>query len=306
MAVKTTKKRATTKRAKKPPISTQKVPNIRQLLWQTWLLLKARPKLFIGLLVIYIAIVLLFVGSSSQGDYLTLKDNLGKVFSGNIGALSQVGPLFFATISGAYGQSMTELQQFTLNLITLLFWLVFIAAARHTVAEQKVRVRDVLYTAPTPLIPSLLVLLFLCIQLIPGAVGALIFTIASSGGYLTNWFEFALFALIAFALVVGSLYWAVTSIIGLAIVALPNMYPRKALQTAKQLVRGRRLSILLRLLGLVGAVALLWVIVLLPFIILDIWLPLASVITILIQLLTQISLLLVALYIYHLYRSLLK
>ncbi|HEX4662593.1 MAG TPA: hypothetical protein VH144_03170 [Candidatus Saccharimonadales bacterium] len=293
--------RKSTQAAEVKPVTTA-----RRLLLQTWQVIASHPKLFIGLFIAYVITTWLLVGTGAQGDYLSLKGSLGKAFGGDIGALSQSGPLFFSTISGAFGQTLTDVQQFSLNLVTILFWLVFIAATRHTIAEKKVRIRDVLYTAPAPLLPFVLILIFICLQLIPGALGAFLFTLASSGGFITNGLEMIIFIILAFIPIMLSLYWVVSSLIALVIVALPNMYPRAALVSAKQLVRGRRLTVLLRLLGLILWIVLLWIIVLLPFIVIDIWVNIGGIISILIQLLTQATLLLSAVYIYRLYRSLLK
>lgn len=68
-----------------------------------------------------------------------------------------------------------------------------------------------------------------------------------------------------------SVYWLVGSFMALVIVTLPGMYPLQALKTAGDLVVGRRIRILLRLLWLVFTLALLWLVTMVPLILFDAW-----------------------------------
>jgi hypothetical protein len=73
-------------------------------------------------------------------------------------------------------------------------------------------------------------------------------------------------------LVVLSLYWMSSTFIALVVVTLPGMYPWQAIKTAGDLVIGRRLRILWRLLWLGFTIALSWVVVMVPVILFDAWL----------------------------------
>lgn len=107
-----------------------------------------------------------------------------------------------------------------------------------------------------------------------------------------------------------SLYWITSTFFALIIVTLPGMYPFRAIRAAGDLVIGRRLRILLRFLWMALGVAVIWIIVMLPIILIDTWIksiwsaidwiptiPLALLI------LSSLTIIWVAGYVYLLYRK---
>ena len=118
------------------------------------------------------------------------------------------------------------------------------------------------------------------------------------------------FWMVASLLAVLSLYWVTSTIIALVIVTLPGMYPMRALKTAGDLVIGRRLRILLRLLWMLLGIVVVWAAVMIPIVIFDTWLKgawpaIASFPTIPLTLLAASSVTVVwaASYVYLLYRK---
>jgi hypothetical protein len=73
------------------------------------------------------------------------------------------------------------------------------------------------------------------------------------------------------ALAVMSLYLITSTFFALIIVTLPGMYPMTAIKTAGDMVVGRRLRILFRLIWMLFCVALLWIVIMIPVIMLDSW-----------------------------------
>jgi hypothetical protein len=96
----------------------------------------------------------------------------------------------------------------------------------------------------------------------------------------------------------------------LVIVTLPGMYPMQALRTAGDLVIGRRMRILLRLLWMLGVVVIAWICIAIPVILFDGWLKSAwtggaslPLVPIMLLLLSSLSVVWMASYVYLLYRK---
>lgn len=272
-------------------------------------------KTFLFLSLIYIVLYAVLVGVQSQETYTTLTDTLkatsGDVLSGNWGALGQAS-LLFATIasSGVTGDS-TEAQQIFSVFIFLLIWLSTIWLLRNLLAGNKVKLRDGLYNSGAPIFALMCIALFIAIQLIPVAVAAIAYTAASTSGLISAGGVGAmLFWVGALLLVVLSMYWITSSLFAMVIVTLPGMYPYHAIRTAGDIMLGRRVKLLLRWLWMALVVALAWIIVLLPIILLDMglksvwpalaWLPIVPM-TVLVG--AALSTIWVTAYVYLLYRK---
>jgi len=156
-----------------------------------------------------------------------------------------------------------------LNLFSLFFWLAFIWVARYEIAKKSTSIREALYTSGTSFVPFLLVLAVLFVQCVPGAYGISIIANVSKGTIFNGGLESAAFLLLAFLLIVGSVYFIVSTIIALQIIALPGMYPWKALRSARNLISGRRLNVLRKCIVLFLVLALLWLALFIPTLIVE-------------------------------------
>ena len=72
-------------------------------------------------------------------------------------------------------------------------------------------------------------------------------------------------------MIILSGYLLSSSLIALVAVSAPGLYPLKALSAASDLMAGRRIKFILRLVAGVLALAIVWVIVMLPLILFDLW-----------------------------------
>lgn len=181
---------------------------------------------------------------------------------------------------------------------------------RNLLAGRKVKLRDGLYNSGSPILSTVIVGIVLAVQLLPISLAIILYSAAASTGLLDGGVEAMLFWIVAGLLVIMSLYWITSTIIALVVVTLPGMYPFHAVKTAGDLVVGRRLRILLRLLWLGVMVIVLWLIILIPIILLDgkikelwpvvNWLPLVPL-TVLTM--ASFTLIFVASYVYLLYRK---
>lgn len=270
--------------------------------------IKEAKRTFAGLLVIYFVVTLSIVGFAQLDQYRLVQDALGitetstETNSNDLGANFS---LFSIAIAGGLNQTLGEGGQIYLALVGLLMWLVVIWLLRRHLSKTRVRVRDGLYNAGAPIISTALILGLMIIQLIPAALGLAAYSVAQTAGLIQGGVEAMLFATAGLLLGVLSLYWLSSSFIAALIVTIPGTYPMQAIRSASDIVIGRRVSVMLRLLWLAAMVLIFWTVVLLPVIWLDAalgiyWLPLVPIT---LQLLGGMTLLLATTYVYLLYRK---
>jgi hypothetical protein len=264
------------------------------MLWQNRVL-------FIGITLTYGVLNLLFVqGLTSSTNINNLKTTAEHAAQGHFNALGSGLNIFVGLVgSGGNGSSQTVgTYQVILGLIASL---AIIWALRQTFAGIRVGVRDAYYRGMYPLVPFLLVLLVLCIQLIPLAVGAKLYNTLATGGVALGFLEKGISLALFLALASWSLYMICSSVFALYITTLPDMTPVKALRSARGLVRYRRWTILRKALCLPVILFIIYTIIMVPIIA---WAtPLATWVFFL---LTMFALLAIHSYMYTLYRELLN
>jgi hypothetical protein len=239
-----------------------------------------------------------------------LKDAGNEVLLGGLGAVGQAGTVFATALSGGLAGETNASQQVYGSLIALLIWLTTVWLLRALLAGQKPRLRDGLYNAGAPIVPTFVVSLVLIVQLLPLALASIGFSAATASGLLDGGVEAMLFWAAAGLLSALSLYWATSTIVALIVVTLPGMYPLQALRTAGDLVVGRRMRLLLRLLWAAALAVIIWALIMIPAIMGDTWLKsvvpaLAGVplVPIILLLLGSVTIVVLAAYVYLLYRK---
>jgi hypothetical protein len=242
---------------------------VRKILW-------ANRKTFILLAVVYAALTALMVGVASQDTYTTLTNTLnttgGTFLNNGWGGVGKASLLFMTAITGGLSQTLSDAQQIYAGLIMLLAWLTSIWLLRNILAGHKVKLRDGLYSAGSPILSTFIIAIVLLAQMLPFALALIGYYAASTSGLLSSGGVAAmLFWIAAGLLAMLSLYWMTSTFFALVIVTLPGMYPFKAIKTAGDLVAGRRLRILLRLLWMVVGVVIIWALIMIPIIMLDSW-----------------------------------
>lgn len=249
------------------------------------------------------------VGLAQQSQYTEFKDALQvvgqEVMGGKIQGVMEIGTIFSSVAAGALNTNLSEGQQIYVGLLYIFVWLVVIWLLRHLLAGTEVSVRDGLYNAGAPLVSVLLITFLGVLQLLPGAIGVMIFAFAQQGGLLVSGIEVAVFFLVALLLVVLSLYWVTSTFFAIIIATIPGTYPVAALRSARQLVVGQRRQILFRLLWLVAILFLLFAVVLIPTIVIDTYMRLSGYpfVTLVLQFMTSVLVVLASTYIYMLYRK---
>jgi hypothetical protein len=304
----TAKKKPTTKKrlahaAELPPkesLIPMPLPNVFRLTEKVARLLWAHKKMLLGLALIYGILNLVLVrGFSGSLNVSDLKQQLDQAFSGQFAAVA-TSLTVFASLVSTSGNTSSSTGGAYQTFLLLIMSLAVIWALRMTIAGEQFRLRDSFYKGMYPLVPFLLVFVVVCLQLLPLVMGAGMYSTVVGNGIAINVLEKLLWALGCGLLVALSLYWLSASTFALYIVTLPNMTPMKALRSARELVRGRRLSVLRKLLFLPLVLFLVAIVIMVPIILIAA--PLAQW---LFFILTMCALVVVHTYMYVMYRELL-
>ena len=187
-------------------------------------------------------------------------------------------------------------------LVFLMLWLVTIFLVRQIMAGHKVGVRDGLYNAMAPLISTFVILAVVVVECIPIFLLVIAYSAAMETGFLTMPFYALLFWGFAAVMVMISGYLLSSSLIALLAVTVPGVYPFKALVMATELMRGRKMRFVLRILALLLVLAVIFAVVILPLS--SIGVP-AEVLVVMVEVVGCFSVVFMAVYLYIYYRSLL-
>ena len=252
------------------------VPGLLNHAVKTFALIFKNWRLFLPLTILAVLANIVLVGLMSEETYAQFQSAIDTTTSQlehlDVGAFGKAGLLLIATVTtGGLSQGMSEVEQIFTLIIFLILWFVTIYLVRHLLAGRKPKLRDALYNSLTPLLSSVALALIFFIQLIPIFLVVIIYSAALQTGFLDTPFYAATFLLAAFLLVLLSLYLVSATVVALIAVTAPGLYPMQALRDASDLLVGRRLKFILRLIFLIFVVALVYVIFMLPMILLDMW-----------------------------------
>ncbi len=252
------------------------VPGIMYHIFASFKIIFKNFKLFLPLLVIVVILNVVFVGLMSEANYVQFQDILDEtseqLAGGDIGNVAKAGLLLVSTVTtgGLSGDSSEAATVFGI-IIFLIIWLVTIFLLRHRLAGHKVKLRDGLYNAMTPLVSTFMVFLVAIIQCVPIFILIIVFSAAVQTEFLATPFYALVFFVFAALMILLSGYMLSSSLVAFVAVSAPGLYPMKALNTASDLMMGRRIKFIIRLFALIIVLAILWVVVMLPLIIFDLW-----------------------------------
>jgi len=252
------------------------VPGIMYHVFATFRAIFKNWKLFLPLLIIVVMLNVVLVGIMSESAYSQFQEILDQtslqVAGGDIGNVAKAGLLLISTVTtgGLSGESSEAATVFGV-IIFLIIWLTTIFLLRHRMAGHKVKLRDGLYNAMTPLISTFVVFAIAVVQCVPIFLLIIVYSAAVQTDFLATPFYALLFFIFAALMILLSGYLLSSSLIALVAVSAPGLYPIKALHAASDLMMGRRVKFILRLVALILALAIVWVIVMLPLIVFDLW-----------------------------------
>ena len=252
------------------------VPSITYHIFATFRIIFKNLKLFLPLLIIVVILNAVLVGIMDESTYTQFQDILdqtsAQLAGGDIGNVAKAGMLLISTVTtgGLSGESSEAATIFGV-IIFLIIWLTTIFLLRHRLAGHGVKLRDGLYNAMTPLISTFVVFAVAVIQCIPIFLLIIVYSAAVQTDFLATPFYALVFFIFAVLMILISGYLLSSSLIALVAVSAPGLYPMKAIHAASDLMMGRRVKFILRLVALILTLAIMWVIVMLPLIMFDLW-----------------------------------
>ncbi len=231
-------------------------------------------RLFLPFIILMAIAYTIAVGLLSEDVYVdlqgTLEETSSELAAGKLGNFAKSGLLLFSTVTtGGLDNGMGETQTAFMIILFLVMWLVTLYLLRHLFAGEKLKLRDGLYNALTPLISTLAVFLVMFLQALPAILFMVAYSAALATDFLATPFYALLFFLFAVVMLLISGYLLSSSIIALIAVTTPGMYPFQAIFAASDLMAGRRIRLIIRLIYLLIVIALIYVIIMLPIIWVD-------------------------------------
>lgn len=267
-------------------------------------------KTFLLLGLLYAVFWIIIVGFGSQANYLSLVDGIRESGIEEVGHFGAGISLFASVAASGLTAALTIDQQIYSVILVLLIWLTTVWLLRQIMAGHSVRLRDGLYSAGAPIVALFLLVIVSLVQLLPLGIAIIAYQAAQISGLLEGGVEAMLFWVSAGLAGLLSLYWVTSTFFAMIVVTLPGTYPWHALRTAGDMVSGRRLRLLLRLLWMSLLVAVTWILVLLPAILLTEWMTsfwswvqFVPIVPATLLILTTLSLIWSCAYIYMLYRK---
>ena len=279
-------------------LTESKLPGSFRLMISSLKVIRDNWKLFLGIVVVYGLVSLLLGQSLSSGTISQAKASLdGPKGSSLEGLLSSA--VVFASMSNAIDSSSSGVPGAYQVILIITASLAIIWALRQVYAKSKVRIRDAYYRGMYPLVPFTLLMLLIIVQLLPIIVGLALYGLVKNGVGAPG-FEMILWAILVFLLIVWSLYMLTASLVSLYIVCLPDMAPMAAFKSARELVKGRRWTIMRKVIFLPFFLFIAEGIIIIPIIFLAT--PLAQLALFLVA---MADLVVINSYMYRLYRELL-
>jgi hypothetical protein len=276
-----------------------KLPSSFKLVGQVFHIFKAYWRPLLGIVVVYLILNILFASglSSLSSGVNDIKANL-QASAGSMHPLAK-GLSGFGALVGSAGVSGSASGTILQSVLFVVESLVIIWALRQLLAGRKVGVKQAYYSAMYPLVPFVLIICVIFLELIPLALGTTVLnavlTSAVSVVTLATWIGWLIFILLAGA----SFYLISSSLFGLYIVTLPDMQPREALRSARNLVRYRRWQVLPKVLFLPVFILAAMAVIIIPLII---WA--SFLVAPVFYFLEMLTILFVHAYLYCLYRGL--
>jgi hypothetical protein len=288
-----------------------RLPSTRRLVKETVQLIFRYKGLFSLLGLSYLIANWLLIAFPFTSKYGETKALLDSVLDEGLQGTTGIGTLLIGGIGGEYTAPQTEGGQILASVVALLFILSLIFATRHLIAHEndtkvaRVGLRDVLYNSPTPFISVILTMFITVLAMLPAAIG--VFLVASAFSMDIAWWQQAIIGITGVSLAIVSLLWLIRLLFAFFVVTLPGARPIESIRETRDFVVGHRWSILWRLLlfGLLLGIA--WLVLFVPFLLLDLWVnnDWLPIVPIAIGIINTLLVTAGTIYMYKLYRSLL-
>ena len=273
---------------------------------EVWRMVRDNWLIYLKITLLMALAIIAVVGvSNAHSNYVDTREAMEKVdlhpFLKQAGLVTQA-IITSLTVTDANRQAATFI-------IVAVAWLSLIFIARRVYSGNQLRLRDAIYSAGTPLVPMMVLLVAVLVQLLPLALVLISYSAITGAGYINQSIAIENMAAwcVILAVLVLTIYWMVTSLLTLVSVTIPGLYPMRAYYETSIQVAGRRVKILLRILMMFLPLLVLWALVLIPTVLLDSILKPKTfpVVQLVVSLLAAISCTWVSAYMYVLYRRIL-
>jgi hypothetical protein len=320
------RKRSVTAKAVKPMVVPARPHGLARLNYQTWMnnrseyRAKRKPlpsvwhitkvtsevlwrykKLFLGIIVVYALLnVVLVQGFASSNGITSWHNSVENTVHGHFSKVGD-GLASFTILAGTSSSGSSSSSGAYQIVLVLIVSLSLIWALRQVIGGTKVRIRDAYYKGAFPLVPFIILLFIIGLELLPALIGGTLYTLVMNNGIAVLGIEKIIWSLIFAGTMLLSLWLICSSIFALYIVTLPDMTPLRALRSARELVRYRRWTLLIKILYLPLLLLIIMAIIVAPVVILS-----SSFAPAVLFVLAMLALAIVHGYMYNLYRELLN
>lgn len=242
------------------------LPKARKILTRSILQIQQQWKPILFATVVYGVLLFVFVRGIKGGvDLATIKDSLSQLTNGTSLLASSVA-LFGIVVSSSGGSDPAASLYQTVLLIIMSLAYIWLLRHAWEKGSKKVTARQAFYKGMYPLIPFMLITAVMSLQMLPMAVGSIVYNMVIVSGLAIGALEKTLWFILIGLLILLSIYMLTSSLFALYIVTLPDMTPIKALRSARELVRYRRWTVMRKVLFLPVVLLVLAVVITLPFI----------------------------------------
>lgn len=251
-----------------------KTPGLLHHAMTTFQIIFRHWRTFLPFIFLMVALYIITVGLLSEDLYQQFNEAIDAgsdgLASGEVGNFARAALLLVSSVTtGGLNTGMSEVQVVFMIVLFLIMWLVTIFLLRHFFAGEQPKLRDGLYNALGPLLSTFLVFALIFIQAIPIMLVIITFSAAQLTDFLSTPFYALVYFIFASLMLLLSGYLFSSSLIALVAVTAPGVYPLKAVFAASDLIAGRRLKLIVRIIYLFFVVAFIYVITMLPIILID-------------------------------------
>jgi len=291
-----------TRKDKKQAVrATKKLPNSFVILGRSMRHIWRNKKLFAGILLVFAVFYLLLVKGLASNFQLSDTRRVIEETMGDEISTADKSLTLFETLLGTTGNTAGEAAGAYQTFLFVIFSLVIIWSLRQTFeGKARVKLKDAFYKSMSPFVTYCIVGFVILLQSLPALIGLTFYGAVAAEGLAVGTIEQAVWFVLMLGGLALSAYWISSSLFASYIVTLPDMTPLVALQTARKLVRYRRLNVIRKFLFLPLFILLSFAVIFLPLVLV---LPLLAEILFFIL---SVSLILIGhTYFYVLYRELL-
>ncbi len=229
-------------------------------------------------------------------------------------SLSDAGAILGAVVeTGGLATSSQDVKTVYMILIVAFIWLATVRYLRFYLAKDKLSFKETIYSCGGPTVGLFVVVFLTALKLIPIALWTIFYAVLRQSIFFKEGVNLLIIQSVTIFFYSLTLYWIIPSLLAFAAVTLPKIEPLQSIRLAKDLVVGQRVKILLRLIWHLLNLALFWMIIMIPIIMLDNYLvnkvalfgalPMVPLVMVL---MTMISIIWTAVYVYFIYRRLLE